>query len=119
MRNRYLGLKLALALAAGLSPLMSTAALASNAGAGTINTVIVNSQGKAFFTQTGSRSGQPSCATTEPNRWAFDVTTAKGQAMLALVLTAYSAGKQVTVNGIGSCPDWGDTETVDYIVTVN
>jgi hypothetical protein len=53
------------------------------------------------------------------NRWVFDVTTAKGQAMLSMVLTAYSTGKKIAVTGSGACPDWSDTETVEHLNTVD
>jgi hypothetical protein len=71
--------------------------------------------GKAFFYTNGNRSAVPSCSTI-PKRWVFDAATPKGQAMLSALMTFYSMGRPVAVVGTGTCPDWGDTETVRYII---
>ena len=100
-------------LSAGLSN-------ASESQSGHISNILVNADGKAFFNQSGTRTSIASCqAASVPNRWAFDVNTAKGQAMLSLVLSAYSLGKSVQVYGIGECSDWPDTETVSYVEIVD
>jgi phosphotransferase system HPr-like phosphotransfer protein len=56
----------------------------------------------------------PSCEVH--NRWAVDVNTPKGQSMMALILTAYSQGKNVSISGTGECSDAGDTEGIEYVL---
>jgi len=65
-----------------------------------------------YFNQNGTRTGQPACATQ--NRWSINTTTAKGQAMLSVLLTAYASGKPISIQGTGDCRDWPDTESIDY-----
>jgi hypothetical protein len=89
---------------------------ASFAQSGQITTFGVE-QGKVFFITTGSRDSMPACATAG-NRWVFDGSTAKGQAMMSALLTYKAMGKQVIVQGTGACADWGDTESVEYIWSV-
>jgi hypothetical protein len=102
------------ALATAATLLMATPGLASSSGYGTISTILVL-DGKVFFNHTGSRTASPPCATQ--NRWVFNGATSQGQAMLSVLMTAYATGKQIAIDGSGTCPDWGDTETVRYIAT--
>lgn len=98
-----------------LSCLSITPAHASAASAGTIQNIIVNSSGIVFFYMTGTRTTLPSCQTASATRWSFDSSTSGGQAMLAALLSAYGLGKQITVNGTGTCSVWADTEATSYI----
>ena len=76
--------------------------------------------GAVLFIQTGgSRDSVPSCATSNPDRWAFDTTNVAGQTKLSILLTAKGLNKTVQVYGTGTCSVWGDTETVDYLVMNN
>ena len=93
---------------------ISTASQASQSSSGTVYGISVE-EGKAFFYTTGTRSAVPACSTI-PKRWAFNAATANGQAMLSALLTFYSQGKAIAVTGTGACTDWGDTETVRYII---
>jgi hypothetical protein len=70
-----------------------------------------------MFNSDGQRQGA-TCGTIA-KRWAINAKTPAGQAKLALLLTAYSLGKQVEVRGANSCNDWPDTESVDYILVVD
>ena len=45
----------------------------------------------------------------------IDTTSPAGQAMAAQILTAYSLGKPVNVEGTNDCVIWGDTETANYV----
>jgi hypothetical protein len=100
------------------SLLMATSAQASSAAAGAISGLTAE-QGRVFFTHSGTRTPLPSCHTVAPNRWVINGTTAAGQAMISVLLTLQAQGKSITVMGTGSCPDWGDTETVEYIMQTN
>ena len=80
---------------------------------GKIYNILSHRAGRLFFEQDGTRAGAPSCATV--SRWVIDTTTAAGQSMAATVLSAYSLGKSVQVEGTQECGAWSDTETVNYL----
>jgi hypothetical protein len=90
-------------------------ASASSASAGKIYQISVE-QGKAFFYTTGERNAVPTCGGQLPTRWVFNAAIPEGQAMLSFLLTLFASGKPVIVVGTGVCTDWGDTETVRYIM---
>lgn len=93
----------------GTSPLQ-----ASSTGNAPVTGMIVT-EGKVFFDLGTTRTTLPACATPTPNRWVFKAATTDGQAMLATLLTLRGLGKQVSVQGTGTCPDWADTETVQKL----
>ncbi|MEA1677354.1 hypothetical protein [Nitrospirillum sp. BR 11163] len=96
----------------------SPTALATGfASAGSISNIISEQGGVLFFIQHGTRTDRPACATLD--RWVINVNTPSGQTMAAALMMAYSMHKQVEIHGTGSCPDWGDTETVDYFQIAN
>lgn len=104
-----IGLLLALAI--------GTAANASQNTAGNVTFVYGMGNGAFLFQQSGgSRGSLPSCAGSNPDRWAVDGTTAAGQNKLSILLTAKALHKVVQVYGTGTCSVWGDTETVDFLV---
>jgi hypothetical protein len=37
--------------------------------------------------------------------------------MIATALTAYATQAQVDVSGLGTCPIWSDTESIQYIAS--
>lgn len=94
--------------------LCSAEVFASNTQPGKISNTIVTRTGRFFFDHNGSRSARPACSIYD--RWVVDITTAQGQAMMALVLTAQSQGKSIIVNGQGDCRDWADTEAIDHVI---
>ncbi len=78
------------------------------------------SSGVVLFQTTGARSGAPSCQNVNyPKRWAFDSTTATGQATLSIVLTAYALQKTILIVGTGNCSILGDNETLSATSTDN
>lgn len=97
----------------------STPSQASISATGKIYNIHILGNGVVLFRHTGTRGAVPACGQPEAVRWAFDGSTPQGQARLALLLTAYGAGKNVQVFGLGNCNVWGDTESVDYIVTTD
>src|SRR5438094_4268880 len=82
-------------------------------GSGTISTVHFMYNGVIIFAVSGARANVPPCATI-PQRFAINGTTPVGKLHVAGLLSAYAQGKQVVVTGTGTCPDWGDTESVSY-----
>lgn len=90
---------------------------ASNASVGYISEITVLQSGIILFNSSGTRTAMPSCqAAGLPLRWAFNGTTAAGQAKLAALLSAKGMGKPIRIYGTGACPDWGDSETVNYFI---
>jgi hypothetical protein len=108
----------ALCCALGTS-LVASAAGAGSAPPGTVSNILPQSYSASsqlfFFNQSATPAGHPACATAA-GRWVINVATPAGQAMASVILTAYSLGKPVSVMGTGACADWGDTESVLYVV---
>jgi len=94
-----------------LMTLTDSSAQASTIASGRITAVYISGS-KGLVDATGSHTA-PACAGS--SQWAFDLTTASGQAKYATALTAYSLKANVLITGTGSCPDWGDRETIDEI----
>jgi hypothetical protein len=72
---------------------------------------------KGLVDTSGSPSTQPSCATS--TNWAFDLTTAAGQAKYATAMTAFTTHANILIFGAGTCGDWGDRETIEEIGLVS
>lgn len=97
--------------------MISAATQAGSATSGTLSTVHFMSGGNVILYTSGSRSDVPSCASTQPNRFAVNGTTEGGKVQLSGLLTAYAAGKSVVIYGTGTCSVQGDTETISYFYT--
>ena len=95
-------------LVAATFAVCSTAAFAGNSS-GTPTGVMAAQNGIVIFSA-GTKAGGPACAAV-PNDWAVDTSTAEGKAIYALLLTAVSTGRNVSVNGANNCSAWGDRET--------
>ena len=98
---------------AALPALAAASSQASTSQPALITGIIVT-EGKVFFNLDSARTARPACATMS-TRWAFNAATAQGQAMLSTLLSFKAMGKPVIVQGTGACPDWSDTETVQYL----
>jgi hypothetical protein len=73
-----------------------------------------------LFNVTAARTALPACQGPGLNdRWAFDGSTPAGQAKLSALLSAYAMQKKLVVIGKGTCPDWGDTESVNWMRVVD
>jgi hypothetical protein len=97
-------------------------AYAGSQAAGNITTMATNPPvggypAVFFFATNGTRSSPPSCATIG-GRWAIDGSTMGGQQSIALVMSAQAQGRQIIVQGNGTCSVWGDTETASYIEVI-
>jgi len=97
-----------------LTLVVSANAYAGSAGAGTLSNLHFMGNGVVILYTSGARTGVPACATTQPNRFAIDGTTAAGKVHLAGVLAAHAAGKTVYIFGTGNCSNFPDTESVNY-----
>jgi hypothetical protein len=100
-----------------VSASISVPAFASTTSNGNIGQTVSQSTGQAFFQLSGTRTTKPACATMD--RWVFDNSTTKGQAMISTLLTAYASRKQVAIGGTCSCGDWADIESVSYIMIID
>lgn len=95
-----------------LAVLMPSPANAGNQ-TGTVITVVSATDGKTIVSLTGTHVNNPACSST--GRWAFDHTTASGQALLADLLTGASTGKTIQIVGTGACTSWSDSEDARYV----
>ncbi len=92
---------------------------AASEARGKVSKVYVTRWGVALFhIDAPARTGVPACGAGLPTRWAFNAKTPEGQAMLSFILTAFASGKELEVYGQNACPDWGDTESVDWTATI-
>lgn len=90
-----------------LALLLAMTAHGGSALPGTLHGLHFMSTGVVLVSTDGQRSGIPSCASTQPTRFALDATTAAGKVQLAGLLTAYAAGKPVGIIGTGVCSAYG------------
>jgi len=110
---RYIARLATAAIACSVAP-----AYASNQ-AGTVTQVafVGGTNGRFLFWVSGSKTATvPSCDCCA--RWEVFAGDAYGQALVSVIMTAYAAGKQVTVNGLPTptcLVGANDTELVGYI----
>jgi hypothetical protein len=74
----------------------------------------------AFFVYVNiAPTGGPNCATygQTVQRFAVNPNTAIGTSLIATILTAWSIGHNVQINGSGLCDIWADTESIASIYT--
>jgi hypothetical protein len=91
-----------------------SSALASIAWEGTLTAPHFMANGVVLVYSSASRTNVPSCAASQPYRFAFDSTTPPGKAQLAGLLTAFAAERPVVIVGTDDCSVYGDSETIDY-----
>ena len=89
---------------------------ASSSAPAEVSRVYYTSTGAVVFHTSIVRIDVPSCAASQPTRWAIDPNTAVGKIQLAGLLTAHATGKKVEVGGTNTCNIWGDTESVNYLL---
>ena len=105
------------------SLLSAAAVVASNTGASaasTNNTVSdIGIEAGAQVARIGMNGGpfgtnRPMCHNVAWNSyWAFDISTAKGKAMLATAQAALLSGKRLSVSGAGTCTNIAATGTIN------
>jgi hypothetical protein len=87
--------------------------------AGYVSDIFIMDDGQVLFNVSGGRTALPACQGAGlGSRWAFNGATPAGQAKLAALLSVYAMHKQLVVIGKSTCPDWGDTESVNYFRVV-
>ncbi len=62
----------------------------------------------------GAHNDKPDCSTVN-NDWALSLSSEKGRAMYALLLSAAAQGQTVSVHGEGVCNAWADRESPKYM----
>ena len=111
MRPGFPGLALACA------SIFAGQALASSSGPGQIANPTMTNSNVTYFSQMGTRTTSPACA-TDP-RYVIDPSVSGAATMNAALLTASVTGRQVTIQGTGFCLSGSTNETVAWIVLVN
>jgi hypothetical protein len=82
---------------------------------GAITRILVRTDGLHWFYVSGDRTEKPICATN--NYWIIkDEESAYGKSQMSMLLTAYSMGKTVTIQGEGNCTRWGDGENIGTVI---
>jgi len=61
--------------------------------------------GRVLFYVSGAKTGwSPACdANGTAGPWEISTSTAWGQALMSVMMTAYAQGKQININGSGAC----------------
>lgn len=99
-----------------LNAFLTEGALASNTSSGKIGKVAISADGHVHAAFLGSRTTIPSCQSTVfPQTFGFDASTAKGQAILSIILTDRALGKSVIVYGRETCTAFSNIEDVEAI----
>lgn len=78
---------------------------------GKVTFMIINSTNYLFVTA-GVKTGSPACGNN--NEWAVNLGTAQGKSLYALLLSAQSQDKTVSIVGNGTCSIWADREDILY-----
>lgn len=97
----------------GLAAMFSWSAAMAGDGAGKVIQLMAHTGDIVIFSLDGGHTGRPACSA--PGTWALSLSTQSGRAMYALLLSAQSQGKQVSVHGTGACGAWGDREEPQYL----
>ena len=83
---------------------------------GTVTAVSIDTNGGPYvFMLSGTHGAQPGCASD--GYWAItSISTDNAKSMIATILTAYASGKQVYVEGAGTCPPSYPRESVAFVI---
>ena len=91
---------------------VDSTAVASETGPGLIADLQIDGN-YALFAVSGPVVNKPSCVVW--GRYVFDVTTPRGQALLAYLLSAQATGRQIRVYGTSTCSIFSDHETANSV----
>ncbi len=81
---------------------------------GTVTQILARSDGFHYVYTTGTATNKPACATS--NFWAIkDENSKTGQHQFAMLLTAYTSGKTVTISGTNACTRHANGEDIDRV----
>lgn len=94
----------------------STPAQASYVENGRVSLLAVNSDNTVRVDVEGSRSALPSCAFTQaPSAFTFSLRQAGEQGMLAILISARSTGRVITIYGSSACTVTPSVESISTI----
>lgn len=97
----------------GVAPTPVQASYVEN---GRVALLAVNSDNTVRVDVDGSRSALPSCASTQaPSAFTFSLTQTAGQAMLAILISARSTGRTITIYGSSTCAVMPGVESISTI----
>jgi hypothetical protein len=94
---------------AALATTISVSALAGT-GTGKVTGIIV---GPTLIFSVENSHNRPTCAVS--GEFTIDGSTPEGKNTLALILSAASQGKSITIVGSGKCTETGIRESVSYV----
>jgi hypothetical protein len=108
-------------VALAFATLAPSAASAKDAGNGYVTGFLIFPTGGFYFFTNGTITGTtPGCDTGGlPQRWGFDGSTAAGQTMASVILTAYSTHQLIRVVTSGTCVSGYNSEMPGFIITNN
>lgn len=85
-------------------------------GQGRVTQIIVRaSDGLVYFFLNAPPTDRPSCA-TQPYWMIKDENSEVGKRQLALLMEAQATGREVQVQGFGTCTRWVDGEDVNVVI---
>jgi len=104
-----------------LATVLPGVANAKDAGNGYVTGFLIIPNGGFYFFTNGTITGTtPGCDTGGlPQRWGFDGSTAAGQMMASVILTAYSTHQLLRVVSSGTCVSGYNSEAPGLIITNN
>jgi hypothetical protein len=94
---------------------MGSVAYAAGGSGSILSLSIQNGTNFALVTFAGVLGGAPTCQNQPLGGFGFDVSTAKGKALLSLLESAYLAGKTIGYGGSGACLTVGPNVSVEAI----
>jgi len=109
--------KLFLATVATAAAFAGLSQSASAAGSGTGNVLVMQvgpASNNVFVQLSGTPAGQPACQTNSSWTFVFDSSTTIGKNVLAMLLTAKTAGTTISYVGTGTCTLYSSVENLSY-----
>lgn len=104
---------------AAAAAIMAMCCLGARAGTqtGTVTSLEVRaSDGLIAVYLSGTASGRPACAVTQPYWIVKDENSTSGKQQLAQLMLARATGQTVTINGMNTCVRWSDGEDINLII---
>ncbi len=83
---------------------------------GKVIQILVRTDGLHWFHVSGPRGTRPTCTGNHTYWMIKDENSAYGKSQMSMMLAAYTAGKNVKVEGAGVCTRWGDGEDITTLI---
>lgn len=109
-------LKLIVMVIAVFSPISLSYA---GVGVGTVTKVLVGRMGNEVYVSVAGNINAFPCASAHPNGWNYAISLTNnpaGKDILSALLVAYTAGKTVEVQGVGTCTIDSTLEDIGYVI---